>query len=104
MEKKPGNRAEVILKSLDGIQPAEVPPFFYTRLKARMENELVRKKAPAIFFRPAFLTASLSLFLVVNIIFLLMSQSHSAERSEQKPPGIESFAEAYNLNTVSVYE
>ena len=34
------NRADQILNSFDGIQPSEVPPFFYTRLKARMEREL----------------------------------------------------------------
>ena len=100
-------REAAIMASLDGLQPAEVPPYFYTRLLARMQNELVKKKEPLFLFRPAFLTASLSLVLIVNIVFLVQSKvqhrSPSSQRSDSEAT-IESFADAYNLNTTAVYE
>lgn len=99
------NRADQILNSFDGIQPSEVPPFFYTRLKARMERELTENAPPAFFLRPAFLTISLSLVLILNIIFLTKPGNENIPSSGKSntATGIQSFADAYNLNTSSVY-
>ena len=99
-------RTEEILSGFDGIQPSEVPPFFYTRLEARMQRELEEKTLPVFFLRPAFLTLSLSFVLVMNIIFLtrFVDQTVPSSNKSNTTTGIQSFADAYNLSTSSVYE
>ena len=106
MKNKFQQREEKILSSFEGIQPAEVPPYFYTRLAARMQNELEEKKSPFILLRPAFLTASLSVILVVNIAFLFQFKGlHKPSLNQTTNTAtIESFADAYNLNETAVYE
>ncbi len=101
-------RTERILGSLDGLQRSAAPDFFYTRLTGRMQREEGPVKEKFILLRPAFITAALSLVLVVNI-FSLMKLSTAPVKNENrhanKPATIESFTEAYGMNnTVSVYE
>lgn len=99
-------RVESIMKSLGGIQPAVAPDFFYTRLKGKMQPQAEKK----IFFmlRPAFITAALSVFFVINVFSLLNinkeQKQHFSLQNNSKPATIESFAKAYDLNTESVYE
>jgi hypothetical protein len=98
-------RVESIMESLAGIQPVAAPDFFYTRLKGKMQPQ----EEPKTFFllRPAFITAVLSIFLMVNIFSLLtMNKSPKQPISLQndKSATIESFARAYDLNAESVYE
>ena len=98
-------RVERIMKSLGGIQPAAAPDFFYTRLKGKMQPETGKKTF--FMLRPAFITAALSLFLIVNIFSLLTinkAPKQSVSLQNNKPPTIESFAKAYDLNAESVYE
>lgn len=100
------NKEELLLNAFHGIQPAEVPPYFYTRLVVRMENELTEKQEPFFLLRPAFLTISLSLLLAVNIFLLIQANSGKTDSSIKQKNGatIESFSDAYDLNTTSVYE
>ena len=96
-----------ILDSFDGIQPAEAPPYFYTRLLARMQYKQEEQQQSFFLLRPAFLTASLSLFLIINIVFLVQfSKTGNGSPTTQgnKPATIESFSDAYGLNTESVYQ
>ena len=106
MKSKFEKREEAIFGSFDGIQPAEVPPYFYTRLLVRMQNELEVRKPTFILLRPAFLTASLSVILAVNIAFLFQfnNQQRPSAPQSNNTATIESFADAYNLNGSSVYE
>lgn len=101
------NKQEELLDAFDGIRPAEVPPYFYTRLKARMENELEERKEPFFLLRPVFLTASLSFLLIVNVLFLIQlysGQHGSSIKQKNNRATIESFSDAYGLNTQSLYE
>jgi len=94
-----------IMESLGGIQPAAAPDFFYTRLKGRMQRE--EKPKTTFILRPAFITAALSVFLIVNIISLLNIRKAPQEPvsfQNSKPATIESFTAAYNINNGSVYE
>ena len=98
-------RVERIMKSLGGMQPAVAPDFFYTRLRAKMQPQEEKK----IFFllRPAFITAALSLFLIVNVFSLITINKEPTQPvsfQNDKPATIESFAKAYGLNAESVYE
>ena len=100
------DRIESIMESLGGIQPAVAPDFFYTRLKGKMQP--AAEKKTIFILRPAFITAALSLFLIVNIFSLFTinktTKQHFSEQTT-KPATIESFAKAYDLNTSeSVYE
>ncbi len=99
-------RIESIMESLGGMQPAVAPDFFYTRLKGKMQP--AEEKRIFFLLRPAFITAALSLFLIVNV-FSLLSMKKAPEQyfslQSNKPATIESFAKAYDLNgSESVYE
>jgi hypothetical protein len=98
-------RIESIMESLGGMQTAVAPDFFYTRLKGKMQPQ---EKKAFFMLRPAFITAALSLFFIVNV-FSLLSMKKLPEQhfslQNNKPATIESFAKAYNLNgSESVYE
>lgn len=100
-------REDEILSCLDRIQPAELPPFFYTRLRARMQNEFDQKRKPFFYLRPAFMMASLSCILIINVIFLFSIYSRQAALPSDKTNAeatIESFSNSYDLATTSVYE
>ncbi len=97
--------AEAIFNSFDGIVPAALPPFFYSRLLARMQREKDETVATIFLLRPAFLTISLSLVLVLNVLFLVQPAGKSGPSTVSAgKTGIESFAKAYNLGTTAVYE
>jgi hypothetical protein len=97
-----------IMESLGGIQPAVAPDFFYTRLKGKMQP--VEEKKTFFMLRPAFITTTLALLFIVNIVSLLQTDkvlkqdSTNAAYTNSKPATIESFAAAYNMNSGSVYE
>jgi hypothetical protein len=93
------------MESLGGIQPAVAPDFFYTRLKGKMQP--VTEKKTIFILRPAFITATLAVLFIVNVISLLQTDKAPKQDSPvvySKPATIESFASAYNMNTATVYE
>jgi hypothetical protein len=92
-----------VLSSLDSIQKAEAPPFFYGMLRARMEKgipETTVRRPMAL--RPVLATAVLSIALFVNIV-LLTQKKTTVQNTPDQPATIESFASAYGLGTSSVY-
>jgi len=101
------NRIDRILTSIDGLEKAAAPDFFYTRLTGRMQRELDQKRRPFFVLRPAFATAALSIVLIINVIFLTQWNSQPAKDTStqpNKPATIESFAKAYDLDASSLYE
>lgn len=107
MENKDLNKAERILNSLDGLQKAAAPDFFYTRLTGRMQNEQEVTRRSVFQLRPAFITTILVLLFAVNIISLTQLDKKPEQKAvirTNKPATIESFAQAYNMETGSVYE
>lgn len=100
-------RTERILGSLDGLQRTPAPDFFYTRLTGRMQHEMQPEKEKFFLLRPAFVTAALSLVLIINVFSLMNLDRQSAKMENMhsnKPATIESFADAYGMNSLSVYE
>jgi len=100
-------KEEQILNSLTGLQKAAAPDFFYTRLLGRMQREMEPKRKTIFLLRPAFVTGALMLVLVVNIFSILKFNEIPVQKKSvqsSKPATLESFAEAYNMNTASVYE
>jgi hypothetical protein len=107
MENRDMNRDERILGSLDGLQKATVPDFFYTRLIGRLQDKTMVKRKPFFLLRPVFITPLLAIVLAANIFSLTQldkKTEHKTAIKTQKASTIESFAEAYQLNTGSVYE
>lgn len=107
MENNHLNRVEKILSSLDNLQKVNAPDFFYTRLTGRMQNEAAIKTKPFFLLRPAFITTLLFVVLIINIISLTRLDKKPVQKQivkTNKPATIESFAEAYNMQTASLYE
>jgi hypothetical protein len=88
------------LKSVEGIKEAEASPFFYTKVKARMERKTEEKKGWIFQLRPAYIITMLLIFLSINA-FVVISQVQS-KKTETKSSALKSFANSYNL-TVSNY-
>jgi hypothetical protein len=101
--KQDKNNIEKILQSLDGIGSADVPDFFYIRLQARMENELLQEPKQPFLLRPVFLTTCLLLILTVNIFTLRQINSTGSRFQKQAPATIESFSKKYNIDNSQLY-
>src|SRR5476651_376312 len=95
---KMNEQIEATLSSLDNISRAEAPPYFYTRLLARMEKEKVSTLGQLLQLlnRPAVSISLLTLFLVLNVIAIrgIMSTPKVAQASGT---AVQNFASEYNL-------
>jgi len=102
------NKEDKILNSLGGLQKAAAPDFFYTRLIGRMQKDMAPAQKTVLLLRPAFITAALFVLLLVNVFSIInfnkVPEQKAATIDSNKPATIESFAQAYNLGTESVYE
>ncbi len=95
---------EDILNSLDNMQKAEAPAFFYTRLQARMEREA----EPASPFwqwvtKPVFAMATLSLLILLNVAAINSYRKTNMQEVVMEANGIQGFAQEYQLTVSSVY-
>jgi hypothetical protein len=96
-------RIEQALSSLDGVQRATPQPFFYTRLKARLEQteKGVWESVSSFITRPAMLIATVCMVLLLNVAVLyknhISSLKVTAEQLEQIPG--DAFDVASNTNT-----
>jgi hypothetical protein len=80
-----GELAEEALNSFDGMQTAEPPPFFYTRLMARMEagrRPNAWDRITAFLARPAVALAAILLVLAVNV-WVVTNRSGAAEEGTE---------------------
>ena len=100
------DQVEKTLTSIDQISRADAPPFFYTRLQARLD----KKATPAVPFwligkRPALSLATLSLLLILNVAAIrsYLHSSKTATKKTQTSNGIQTFADTYNLGGSSVF-
>lgn len=101
------DKIEVALHSIDGIKRAEVPPFFYTRLQARLTNQHANTWWQQLFListKPTFCVITLSLFILLNItaITTIIKDKKQALTTPESTT-IQSFAQEYNLSTTTVY-
>jgi hypothetical protein len=107
---KPQNdpRTEEILNSLDGVSRATAPDFFYTRLQARMEKELLKNgrfepKHPWI-LKPVFAVAMLVMILVINAAVIFQRNSEVSDPVATETDSYQSIASEYSLNDVVIEE
>lgn len=90
-------KVEEILGSLDGTRRADIPAFFYTRLKARMEKGLEPSVKPSWVLRPAFAFSALMVVLLINAAVILGGNAASST-SPADSDNIQSIAAEYSLN------
>lgn len=88
------------LQSLQGIKEIETDPFFYTRLKARMERETAAElKVP---LKPVWLVTILTFFVFINSFFLVKEMKQGLETSSQGT-SMQNFASSYDLSVSTPY-
>jgi hypothetical protein len=76
-------KVEETLKSLDGVNQAEPNPFYYTRLKARMEKELLQPKSVwGWTFKPLYVYASLAIVLLINVFTIATINNKSSQTND----------------------
>ncbi len=98
-------KIEDILGSLDGVQKATMPDFFYTRLKARMEKGFEPASKKSWVLRPAFALTALAAVLLINAIVILNGDADKTGTIANDPDTFQSIAAEYNLNdNSSVYD
>lgn len=82
------------LQSLEGLQDASTDAFFYTRLKARMERELLKDNWNFP-LKPIWIIGTMAMYLAVNI-FMFSQRGISKRNNVSSANTLESFAEAYD--------
>lgn len=80
------NEITKTLNSLEGINQAEPKAFFYTRLHARMEKELLEPKVVLGFrFKPIYAYSTLAFILLLNIFTILTISKQNNQPKENEP-------------------
>ncbi|HUS02244.1 MAG TPA: hypothetical protein VMY77_10980 [Chitinophagaceae bacterium] len=88
--------ADQYLDNLQDIKEAETDPFFYTRLKARMEKG-ISTSGWSFPLKPVWLVSMLVLFLFINTVFLVVQVNQSKQTNEQST-SLQNFASGYDLS------
>ena len=72
-------KVEEALNSLDGIQPASIQPFFYTRLQARLDQTRgVWENISSFISRPAMMLTTVCLVILLNLAVLYKNYASAA--------------------------
>lgn len=106
MENRLNEEVQKTLNSLENMETTSAPDFFYTRLKARMENELGPQKTSfSWILKPAFVVPALAFVLAINVVTIgQFLKNDSSEVSSLTAE--EAFMSEYNLNanySVEIY-
>lgn len=89
------------LESLAGISEHITDEYFYTRLKARMDNRAVGE--PRIGgLKPVWIVSSMAVLFVINI-YMLNIKTSTKQVNTMETNSIKSFAEAYD-QTISSFD
>ena len=88
------------LKSLMGMEEAQTDEFFYTRLRARMEEPVDGWRFP---LRPVWIVGTLMILLGLNGFMLSKEFRSKPMGQKQENASIQSFAEAYDQTIHSSY-
>ena len=96
---------EDILGSLDGIQKAVAPDFFYTRLRARMEKGYTSVGSKSWILRPVYAMAALVVVILINAAVIFNGQN-TKEDTVADTDTLQSVAAEYALNdnSTSLYD
>jgi hypothetical protein len=107
MSTKPNNPQEIdeVLNSLEGIQRAKAPAFFYTRLRGRMERELENTGGPLVrlLARPALALSLAAIILILNAT-AIMEMWHEEKTLPTESAQQPLLASDYPMGTYPVYD
>lgn len=97
------SKSEEIISSIDGIRRATTPEFFYTRLKARMEKEILPASNKPAVLRPVFVVSMLVVVLMLNAAVILSGKNSSSTvaASNTETEALQSIAAEYSPTDVS---
>ena len=90
-----------ILESINGIQQATAPDFFYAGIMAKRARNHQSVTTTPFFLKPVFVTISLCLLLFINWITIHQSVD-MGNKVEQTSSGEQNFAMEYHLITETV--
>ena len=77
-------KVEKTINALEGIQTAELSPYFYSRLHARMERELLTpKKVLSWQFKPIYALSAVVIITIINIVTIFNLQKIKTPNQEQ---------------------
>ena len=88
------------LSSLDNVERARVNPFFFARMKAKMQAE--KGGFGSLFVSPQFSMAVASVILLLCLNFYIMI-SYEVDNSTQ-PDEVSAFIDGYQIEIGTVYE
>lgn len=97
---------EKTLRSLDDVERIGPQPFFYTRLRARLDRleEKPREGLLSWLWQPRVQWALLACLLLINIGVLIGSASSSRHEEYSRAEWLESMAEEYAFSSSDLYE
>ena len=98
MDNEQYKKVEDILGSLDGVQKAVAPDFFYTRLKARMEKGFEPVVPKLWILRPVYAIAVLIIVIVINAAVIFNGQNNTGEDIVADTDTFQTIAAEYALN------
>ena len=98
---------EATIQSINGMASAEMPPFFYTRLQAKIQAQQVPFWLQQLFvtpFKPVLGISTLLLFLALNIKAIKLVVTNKSETQQTVTSHtIQGFAQDYNIGTDNIY-
>ncbi|MEO7312731.1 MAG: hypothetical protein ABIX01_20275 [Chitinophagaceae bacterium] len=91
---------EAALNSLDGAERAEASPFFYTRLKARMDKKNGASGIAGIrWLKPSLAFAVLALLVAMNVLTIISKKQSASDGAAKTNASVsEQLAKDYDLN------
>ena len=99
MNKNITSSLDTHLRSFDKMQEASTDEFFYTRLKARIENKEEQKNW-SFPLKPVWVISVLIIMLSINS-FVLIKQNKNDSNSMSPSQTIQGFAEAYDQQVIN---
>jgi hypothetical protein len=96
-QEKINDEVDKTMQSFEGIEAASPKPFFYTRLKARMENQqqYLPKQVQWV-LKPAFVFSTMAVILLLNIVSVA-NYSPKNNQATSNSQTLEGFAMEYGL-------
>jgi len=103
MEEKINRKIEEAMHGFDGLEKASPPPFFFTRLEARMQNQKsIWEQISSFVARPVVAFACICLIIMINAA-VIFSSGDSKNTVDEQNNEIAT-ADEYNLVSSSFYE
>ncbi len=101
MEKNIQNRVDETMSSLDNMHRAEMPPFFQTRLMARVEKANELESNWLTVRKPVLVIAVLAVLLLMNTVLLTQQTNGSTKNNAFENQSLQGFASEYQLSVTS---